>query len=120
MIAEKPLLGHGTGSFNAEYEHLLGVKKFLVQNPHNEYLLIAVQLGLLGFVSYLGFLGSQYWVSRSLPRQEKWLAQGLLLTLMSTSLFNSPFLDHTEGHWFAVMIALCLARKSLPTTPVYR
>jgi O-antigen ligase len=112
MIAEKPLLGHGTGSFAEEYEQLVGHKKTPVQNPHNEFLLIAAQLGLLGFVSYIGFLYSQYRNSTTLPDQEKWLAQGLLLTLITTSLFNSPFLDHTEGHWFSVMIALCLARKN--------
>jgi hypothetical protein len=44
-----------------------------------------------------------------LPDKEKWLAQGVLLSLIVTSLFNSPFLDHTEGHWFASLIALCFA-----------
>jgi O-antigen ligase len=111
MIAEKPLLGHGTGSFAEEYGELASPKK-PVQNPHNEFLLIAVQFGLVGMVAYLGFLFSQYWCSRKLPVHEKWLAQGLLVTLITTSLFNSPFLDHTEGHWFAVMIALCLAPKT--------
>ncbi len=111
LIAEKPLLGHGTGSFAEEYGELAGPKK-PVQNPHNEFLLMAVQFGLLGMVAYLGFLFSQYWGSRALPEHDKWLAQGLLVTLITTSLFNSPFLDHTEGHWFAVMMALCLASKT--------
>ncbi len=111
MIAEKPLLGHGTGSFAEEYGQL-AKSKTPVQNPHNEFLLMAVQFGLLGMVTYLGFLFSQYWGSRALPERDKWLTQGLLATLVTTSLFNSPFLDHTEGHWFAVMIALCLAPKT--------
>jgi len=34
---------------------------------------------------------------------------GLLLYLAVTSLFNGPFLDHTEGHWFAGLIALYFA-----------
>ncbi|MGR9088441.1 MAG: O-antigen ligase family protein, partial [Gammaproteobacteria bacterium] len=55
---------------------------------------------------YLGFLISQFYESRRLPMREKWLLQGLLAALVITSLFNSPFYDHTEGHWFAVMIAL--------------
>jgi O-antigen ligase len=54
-------------------------------------------------------LSSQYACAGKLPDQEKWLAQGILLSLIITSLFNTPFLDHTEGHWFAIMIALCFA-----------
>jgi O-antigen ligase len=110
LVTEKPWLGHGTGSFAKEYQRVsggkLGVK---TSNPHNEFLLIAVQFGLFGFVIYSGFLLSQYHCSRKLPDAEKWLAQGLLLTLIITSLFNSPLLDHAEGHWFAVMIALLFA-----------
>ena len=37
------------------------------------------------------------------------LLKVFLLSLIVTSLFNSPLLDHTEGHWFASMIALCFA-----------
>jgi O-antigen ligase len=113
LVTERPWLGHGTGSFGQEYERVAG-ESHTVKNPHNEFLLIAVQFGLMGIVTYAGFLFSQYRYSLRLPDEEKWLAQGLLLTLIITSLFNSPFLDHTEGHWFAVMIALCFA----PNLPV--
>ncbi len=108
LVAEKPWFGHGTGSFANEYKRVTNTHPDNRKNPHNEFLLIAVQLGLLGIFTYSGFLLSQYYCSRTLPDAEKRLAQGLLLTLIITSLFNSPFLDHTEGHWFAVMIALCI------------
>ena len=109
LIAEKPLFGHGTGSYSKEYHRLVQDERFASKNPHNEFLMIGVQLGLLGVLIYLGFLASQYYCAKKLPDKEKWLAQGLLLSLIVTSLFNSPFLDHTEGHWFATMIALCFA-----------
>jgi O-antigen ligase len=112
LVAEKPWFGYGTGSFAEEYKRITDNHPDNKKNPHNEFLLIAVQLGLLGFLTYLGFLISQYYCSLTLPDGEKWLAQGLLLTLVITSLFNSPFLDHTEGHWFAFMIALCFAPNS--------
>jgi O-antigen ligase len=112
LVAEKPWFGHGTGSFADEYKRITDTHPDNRKNPHNEFLLIAVQLGLLGFLTYSGFLISQYYCSITLPEGEKWLAQGLLLTLVITSLFNSPFLDHTEGHWFAFMIALCFAPNS--------
>jgi len=112
LIAEKPLFGHGTGSFAKEYERIAQNKQpehWITRNPHNEFLMVGVQLGLLGLLIYLGFLASQYYCAKKLPNREKWIAQGLLLSLIVTSLFNSPFLDHTEGHWFASMIALCFA-----------
>lgn len=109
LIAEKPLIGHGTGSFGEEYQRITGSKFEDVLNPHNEFLLIAVQLGLLGIITYIGFLYSQYSSSKKLPTPEKWLAQGLLFSLIVSSLFNSPFFDHDGGHWFATLIALCFA-----------
>jgi O-antigen ligase len=115
LIAEKPLLGHGTGSFEKEYQRVASSELFLTKNPHNEFLMIGVQLGLLGLLIYIGFLASQYFYAKKLSEKEKWLAQGLLLSLIVTSLFNSPFLDHTEGHWFASMIALCFASLQADT-----
>lgn len=109
LIAEKPLLGHGTGSFAKEYQRVESRELFVTKNPHNEFLMISVQLGLVGLLIYLGFLASQYYYAKKLPDKERWLAQGLLLSLVVTSLFNSPLMDHAEGHWFTTMIALCFA-----------
>ena len=122
LIAEKPLLGHGTGSFAKEYQRIAGnelsiIKNpqvpsnelFITKNPHNEFFMISTQLGLLGLLIYLGFLTSQYVYAKKLPNKEKWLAQGVLLSLIVTSLFNCPLMDHAEGHWFTTMIALCFA-----------
>ncbi len=117
LMSGKPLLGYGTGSFTKEYQHLVGDKEFATTNPHNEFLMIGVQLGVLGVLVYVGFLWSQFQCARQLAKPEKWLAQGLLLCLLITSVFNSPFLDHAEGHWFAVLIALCFAPIYKPGVP---
>ncbi len=109
LIAEKPLFGHGTGGFTKAYQRVSGKE---ANNPHNEFFLIGVQLGAVGLFFYVGFFVSQYYYARTLPNQEKWLAQGLLVALLMTSLFNSPLLDHTEGHWFTTMIALCFAARA--------
>ena len=80
LIAEKPLLGHGTGSFAKEYQRIAIGEQFITENPHNEFLMIGVQLGLLGAagVSW-GFLQASFIVPGKLPDNEKWLAQGLLV-----------------------------------------
>ncbi|MBK8815419.1 MAG: O-antigen ligase family protein [Methylococcaceae bacterium] len=106
LIDEKPLFGHGTGGFGAGYSRVSG-NKLDIKNPHNEFLMMAVQFGVVGLAVYIGFLFSLYSDAKKMAESEKWLAQGVLGTLIVTSLFNSPFLDHAEGHWFAVMIALC-------------
>lgn len=106
LIDEKPIFGQGTGNFSKAFYRISGQK---AQNPHNEFLMITVQLGVIGLFFYLGFLFSQYYYARTLPETDKWLAQGVLTALIITSLFNSPLLDHTEGHWFTLMIALCFA-----------
>lgn len=115
LIAEKPLLGQGTGNFTNAYQRISGKE---ANNPHNEFLLIGVQLGALGLFFYINFLASQYHDAKTLPVHDKWLAQGLLVTLVTTSLFNSPLLDHTEGHWFTTMIALCFAARTTKTNGV--
>ncbi len=109
LIEEKPLIGHGTGSFSQEYQRIAKNEGLTAKHPHNESLLITVQLGLLGLIPYLGFMISQYECAQKLSTPDKWLAQGLLVSLLVISCFNSPFYDHTEGHWFACMIALCFA-----------
>jgi len=107
LIAEKPLFGHGTGSFASEYKRIAVTERLTTRNPHNELLMIGVQLGAFGMLVYLGFLAQLFTQSTNLDAENKYLAQGLLLTLVITSAFNSPILDLSEGHWFVVLIALC-------------
>ena len=51
LIAEKPLLGHGTGSFAKEYQRIAMGEQFITVNPHNEFVMVGVQLGLLGVLA---------------------------------------------------------------------
>jgi O-antigen ligase len=109
LIAEKPWFGHGTGSFAGEYRRIAAGEKVFTQNPHNEFMMIGVQLGIFGLIPYAAFFAGQFYCWRGLPEQEKRLAQGIFISLLITSLFNTPIFDHTEGHWFVAMIALCFA-----------
>lgn len=109
LVLEKPILGHGTGSFTNAYQRIAKGEALMTGNPHNEFLMITVQLGGVGLLFYLGFLGSFYYNAGKLPDREKWLAQGLWVCLIITSLFNTPLFDHSEGFWFITLIALCFA-----------
>ncbi len=114
LIKESPWFGYGTGSFETEFKRLADSNQYINKNPHSEYLSLAVQLGIPGLILYLGFLFSQYRMAQQLEIQKKWFAQGLLLSITVTSIFNSPILDHTEGHWFVCLLALCYAQQTIP------
>ena len=111
LIGDSPWIGYGTGSFETEYKRIASVGEDVTKNPHNEYLLLTTQMGLLGLVLFTGFLASQYKLSLLLNNERKCLAQALLLTILITCFFNSPMLDHTEGHWFACLLAFCFSQK---------
>lgn len=116
IIAEHPLLGAGTGSFPKVYADratAAGIKP--THNPHNEYLLIAVQLGLVG-VGFLLYLFYRQWqLAAALATvQETQMARALVLIITTGCLFNSLLLDHVEGLFYAWMSALLFAGLKWP------
>ncbi len=114
LIEKNPLLGTGTGSFFSEYKQLAaqqGKGILLTANPHNEYLLISVQWGVIGLALYLYFLLTLAKQSITLPSQQLIMAQGVLLSIVIGCFFNSFWLDSTEGHFFAYFIALLYTKQ---------
>lgn len=109
LFSRRPLWGYGTGSFEKEYKKMsqqMGTYK--TDNPHNEYLLIAVQLGLIGLIMFIYLLAMQWKYSRSL-KSEIVLAKGFVLIMAIGSLLNSMLLDSGEGHFFAYFTAVLFA-----------
>ncbi|CAN5801547.1 hypothetical protein BH20PSE1_BH20PSE1_17360 [soil metagenome] len=108
LIMRHPVLGGGTGSFIPEYAELAKEKAlYPTDNPHNEFLLITTQVGLLGLVLLL-MLGYRQWrMSYGLRPEYVAAAQGLVVTMAVGSLFNSLLLDFTEGHFYALLTGIC-------------
>lgn len=107
LILQHPLLGTGTGSFTHEYQQLAQQQGILpTTNPHNEYLMIAVQWGMLGASLFIYLLYQLWTTSYLLPPQPAWMGQGLVVAMAIGCLFNSLLLDTTEGHLFAYLIGL--------------
>ena len=111
LVKQHPWLGVGTGGFHSAYEQQVqGNDAQLTGNPHNEYLLITVQLGLGGLLLLLYLFYTQWRYAVNLPTLfEQDAARGLVLTISITALFNSPLLDHTEGLFSAFASALLFA-----------
>jgi len=104
LIAKHPILGTGTGSFAHSYNTLTqGTGTPAADNPHNEYLLIAAQLGLVGLAAFL-FMGYRQWqIAGSLQPPYREAAQGLVIAMAAGCLFNSFLLDHSEGYFYVVV-----------------
>lgn len=98
LIGKHPWLGTGTGSFETEYNaHIAGRDLLSVSEPHNEFLHLTFQLGLLGGLAWLALLVNHWRLSRSLPEWERSVLQGVVLCIGLGTLFNSLILSVTGG-----------------------
>ncbi len=114
MVAAHPLTGQGTGSFAEAYAPTArriwaGVPAMSEarHQPHSEFLLVTVQLGLLGLVVYLAMLGA---LVRPALRARSLEADSLAVlgaVYIITSVFNSLLWDITEAYWF-LLLSGCL------------
>ncbi|MFM9835207.1 MAG: O-antigen ligase family protein [Methylophilaceae bacterium] len=123
LIQQHPFLGGGTGSLEAEYkilaenQHLTMSK---VTNPHNQYLLTAQELGIVGLICLLWMWYSHWSASYRLSNSQYGFAlRGLVITITVGSLFNSLILDAAEGQFYCVLAGILLSAYQLtkPNTP---
>jgi O-antigen ligase len=112
-IQERPLTGHGVGSWNQEYNRLEGGKgrsgTDVVRNPHQEYLLWGVEAGIGGLLLFCGVLLAMLRDALRLPTQEYRAALSVLAAMALSCLFNSSIFDATIGDFFCVAMGLTLA-----------
>lgn len=114
VIKHHLLLGTGTGSFEEIYRTLGGPKindQTWPAHPHNEYISILFQLGIPGLLAYLYWVYTQYIASFSLPKQEKRLIQGLIVSFSLLGFCNASLLVNPAGACYMVMLAVFLAAK---------
>ena len=107
LFSQNPLLGAGTGSFSYQYKQLAASQNISPStNPHNEYLMIAVQWGLIGVGLFIYLFYLMWQTTYHLKTQPALMAQGLVVTITVGCLVNSLWLDNTEGHLFAYLIGV--------------
>ena len=110
IVRENLWAGVGTGGFRKAYQRVAEARSApATADPHNEYLLLAVQLGLIGPIAFLAMLGSQWWYSRQLPAVERHLAQGAVVTIGAGCLVNSLMYSFTGGLFWGYFSALTFA-----------
>lgn len=115
IVEKNPLAGVGTGGFEHAFaEQIRGTNLLTVANPHNEYLLITVQAGVIGLVLLL-YLFYTLWRCAPLlgTALEQDAARGLVLAYMVNCAFNSALHDHADGLFFSWMAAVLFASLML-------
>jgi O-antigen ligase len=102
-ISLAPILGHGTGNVRMK------IGPWDISNPHNEYLMQGLQIGLLGIVLYVALLLACMKMALSLPKVWACFVFGAVTAYMAGSLFNSFLLDFAEGYVLITLFALIVA-----------
>ena len=112
LIAERPLLGYGTGAFRSAYARVVegrtGLEGIKAHDPHNQFLNIAAQHGLLGLAVFVALLILAFRQTPVAPY--RLLGLGVLVAWCFTSLFSSHFSTFAEGRFIWLWLGVCLAR----------
>ena len=110
MISNKPILGSGSGGFSSDYEELVtndeGWRARVTNDPHQQYLLIAGEQGLIGLGLFLATLGTMLFsIGDDKYRRG---AIGILLMTALNGMFNGHFGSFVEGRLFWIMMGVLL------------
>ena len=115
IIALHPVAGAGVGSWSTEHNRVQRAQNpahLDIQgngNPHQEYLLWGVQLGIPGLLLFLGLMVSVWRDALQMGEPCARATQSVLAALAVACLFNSSIYDALIGDFFCVAIGLLLA-----------
>lgn len=111
IVQQHPVFGVGTGGFPAAFaQQVQGKDVAQTRNPHNEYLMITAQAGVIGLALLLYFFYTQWRCAALLNTPfEQDAVRGLVLAYMANCAFNSALLDHSDGLFFAFMTSVLFA-----------
>ncbi len=118
ILKKNPFLGSGTESFGAVYEEEVrgrsGVEGVISKDPHNQYLRIWVEQGILGIIIFLSFIFSCFFHKNN--KHHKYLGISLLAVWCFNSLFHSHFSTFAEGGFIFIWLGIMLSYKEFAPT----
>jgi O-antigen ligase len=109
MIREKPWLGHGVGSWLEQYPlRAKGLETSQMSTPHNDYILYAAELGIIGLLTLLGVFGSVFRLAWKTGG-----GRGMQLLVIGSAFFigcafNAILRDWKFGLPMVILLALAL------------
>jgi O-antigen ligase len=114
-IEKAPIVGNGTGSIPEQLRSAIapetGIASFATVNPHNEVLVVTIQLGLIGTVALLAMWTAHLLLFRG-AGAVSWIGLVAVVQNMVGSLFNSHLSDFTQG-WIYVFAVGTLGGTAL-------
>jgi hypothetical protein len=109
FIAAAPVIGHGTGSIHDQFRRSVagqtGMAALASENPHNQTLAVAIQLGIVGTLLLFAM-----WLAHLLAFRGEGFAAwaGLIIVTQNIvgSLFNSHLFDFTQGWAYVIGVGV--------------
>jgi hypothetical protein len=116
IVKTAPAIGHGTGSIRLMFERAAAEtdsKKRPTTNPHNQTLMVAIQLGIAGTALLFGMWFSHFILFR-VGGLAGWVGMAVVAQNFIGSLFNNHLTDFTQSwiYIFGVGVAGALALKA--------
>lgn len=115
MVKERPWLGIGTGAFKDHFS-AIAAKKYTgwranpFDDPHNQYLFVTIENGLIGLAFFLILLAT---LLRQCLRGDDYskLAAACVIAWMATSLTSGHFRTFPEGHLIAFVVGALMVSR---------
>lgn len=109
VFQEKPLIGHGVGSWRMNYHRLGGMQADAPSNPHQQYLLWLVEAGVVGCILFLGLLCAQYKNAQALPTNGRQALTTITAIAAVMGLMNCPYFGAGMGECLVYLAASLLS-----------
>ncbi len=125
QIKQSPVYGHGLGNLNVrtiKFRYITAKAKGKSKkkreyyfdknhNPHNEYLLQGIHLGIPGIVLVIAIFLLAYYYAMGIKSSRKYLYGGIVVMCAVSCLFNSYLLDNMQGLFFTVILSFIIAER---------
>lgn len=108
---DQPIWGHGTGAYRLLAERAFtepGMCSISCVHPHNQFLFLGVEHGLLGILTYGWLLLGVAKVATKVERLHALILVGLLTIIIVDSFINSPLWISSERNFYTAVLALSL------------
>ena len=113
---EKPILGYGVGSWKLAFagvEHLDKPEGSLTDvDPHQMFLLWAVEGGLVGLLLQCAALAALLYQSKKMDKLNAHALQAVILGLAISGMFNSMLIGIGIGDYFCILIGILISIES--------
>jgi len=118
IIKNAPPAGHGLKSMSLEYEKQIknqtGWKSTITRDPHNQYLLILVEQGIIGLIVFILFVF--FCFKQKTEKIYMHIGRSILLVWLGTSMFNGHFSASVEGKFIFLWCGAMLAQLATTKT----